>query len=161
MAQRLFAAGQDGLVVARLQEDHPFGRQPGLEQGRGEEIRTGDAPQNLAKRARGQARREQGGGGAIDGAGPAAGDLMQGAELEPAVGQSSIQLGDPERQDPLAHAAASLDLGDLGAQRLEGAVGRVCEHGLRNGRGLFMFLICSPSNRKESSAPHGILCAKP
>ena len=81
--QSFLEAGQDRLLIGRLDIDHPVGRQPGLSEGRREEVLAGDAPQHLAPRPRGNSRGKQRRRRAVDRAIAAAGHLMQSAERQP------------------------------------------------------------------------------
>lgn len=119
MAQPFFAAGEHCPVVAAFEIDDAIGGQPGLREGGGEQIRMGEAPQHLAARARGDAGGEQGGGSVMAGAG----NLVQGAARQPAMGQARIQSGDAEGQHRGGAPVPSFDPADLGAQSLKGGRG--------------------------------------
>ena len=66
MSQPLFHAGQYGLVVTGVDVDHAVWHQARLGDCRGEQVASGQAPQNLPPRACGNAGAEQGRGCAID-----------------------------------------------------------------------------------------------
>ena len=123
MAQPLLETGQNALVVARLDIDHPVGQQPGLGEGRGEQVRPGDAPEHLAAGARGDAGGEQCRRRAIERAIAAAGDLVQRAAREPSARQPAVQRGDAEGQHRLDAPTLALDGIDLGAQGRDGGFG--------------------------------------
>lgn len=86
MAQAFFHAGEDGLVVAGFEIDHPIGRETRLSDRWCEEIGARDAPEDLAFGAGRDARAEKRRSGSVDCAIAAAGDLMQSAESETAAG---------------------------------------------------------------------------
>ena len=142
MTEPFLETGEDRLLVRGLDIDDPVGRQAGLGQGGGEQILAGDAPEDLAAGPGRETGGEQGRGRAVDGPVPAAGDLMQGAQRQPAAGKAAIEDLQAERQDPLGRTSAGLDLFDRGAQSVEGARGRD-GHGLQNRRAIFMFPIRS------------------
>jgi hypothetical protein len=73
----------------------------------------------------------------------AAGDLMQSAQRQPAVGKMAVQDIHAERKEPLGRTSAGLDLLDRGTQGVEGARGGRDGHGLQNSRAVFMFPIRS------------------
>ena len=59
MAQTFLEAGENRLLIARLDIDHAVRRQPRLRDRRGEKILAGYAPQDLAARPRRDASREK------------------------------------------------------------------------------------------------------
>lgn len=87
MAQAFLHAREHGLVVAGLDIDHPVGDQPGLGDGRREQVGPCDAPEDLAFRPCGDACAKEGRSRAVNRAIAAAGDFMQRAERQPATGQ--------------------------------------------------------------------------
>jgi len=88
MPQPFLHAGQHGLVVARLEIDHPVGGEPGLCERGCKEIGPRDAPEHFADRAGGDARREEDRGGAVDRSVPATGDFVQRSQSQPATRES-------------------------------------------------------------------------
>ncbi len=88
MAQTFLYTGQDGFIVPGLDIDHTVWREAGLGQRRSEEVGTREAPQHFAFGARGDSGRKEGGGGAVDGAVTAAGDLVQRAQRQAPAGES-------------------------------------------------------------------------
>ena len=96
MSQSFLETGQHRFLIRRLDIDHPVGRQPGLSEGRREEILAGDAPKHLAARPGGNSRGEQRRRRAVDRAIAAASHLMQGAERQSPVWQTAVDLLDPE-----------------------------------------------------------------
>jgi len=88
MPQPFLHAGEDGLVVARLEIDHPVRSEASLCQRRGEQVGAGEAPQHLAACAGGDPTGKQRCGSAIDRAVPAARHLMQRPESEAAARQA-------------------------------------------------------------------------
>ena len=67
MAKAFLETGHQGLFVAGLDIDDPIRPQPGVTEGRGEQVRPRDAPEHGARQAGDNARREQRGGGAPHG----------------------------------------------------------------------------------------------
>lgn len=106
MAQPFLKAGEQRLFIAGLDMDHPVGRQTSLGDRRGEKIGSGYDPENLAFCARCYPRREQRGGGAIDGAIPASGHLMQASQPQTSSRKPAVDRGDTEWQD-LARTAST------------------------------------------------------
>ena len=102
MTQSFLETGQHGLLIGRLDIDHPVGRQPGLSEGRREEILAGDAPKHLAARPGGNSRGEQRRRRAVDRAIAAASHLMQGAERQspvwPKVNTARRRVAAPSRR---------------------------------------------------------------
>lgn len=96
MTQPFLETGEQGFLVARLQMDHPVRRQSGLRQSGSEQIRAGDAPQDLAAGPGRDSGGEEGGGGAIHCAMAAAGDFMQRADGQSAAGQTPV---DPRKSE--------------------------------------------------------------
>lgn len=121
MAKSLLETGQDGLFVAGLDMDDPVGRQASLGQRRGEEVLAGDAPEHLAAGPCGNAGGEQRRGRAVDGAGAAAGDLVERAERQAAVRKVVVQDLQAEWQDPLGPPASILSIAARRASTARGA----------------------------------------
>ena len=82
MTQALFGAGEHRLVIARLYVDDAISGETNLGDRRREQVRTRQAPKDVAGRARSDTGNEKRRGGAVDGAVAAAGDFMQRAELQ-------------------------------------------------------------------------------
>ena len=80
--QTLLETDEDRLLIARLDIDHAIGDEPGLREGRGEQILPGDAPEHLAPQPRSDSGRKECRGGAVDRAIAATGHLMQSAERQ-------------------------------------------------------------------------------
>jgi hypothetical protein len=98
MSQSLLDAREDRRLVVAVHVDDAIGQKPGLgERGR-EEILTRNAPQDLAPRARGDARGEQCRSRAVDRAIAAAGDFMERAVRQSALRQMPVNRLDAERQ---------------------------------------------------------------
>src|ERR1700730_3669481 len=74
--QTLLETDEHSLFVSRFDIDQAIGREPGLREGRGEQVRARDAPQHLPPSARGNSHRKKRRGGAVDRAVAAAGHLM-------------------------------------------------------------------------------------
>lgn len=107
------------------------------------EVASGNAPQHLTRRSRRQTGGEERRGRTIDCTCATASDLVQATQLQATAWKARIKLRDAKWKDALGRARRCIELGDLDAQSLEGTVGGVCQHGLRNGGGLLMFRICS------------------
>ncbi len=88
MPQPFFHAGEKCLVVAGFNIDDSIGRQARLGDRGSEQVRSRDAPQDLALGPGGDAGAEECGSGAIDRAVAAAGDFMQRAVSEASAGES-------------------------------------------------------------------------
>ena len=104
--------------------------------------RRAQAPQDGAVDAGEHAGDEQRGRRGVDGAEPAAGDLVQRAEDQPALRQAVIDRGDAERHDAALRPAGLLDAGNPVAQLVENAC-RGGRHNSPNGERESMFLFCS------------------
>ncbi len=88
MAQSFLHAGEHSLIVAGFEIDHAVACEACLSDGRSEQVRARDAPEDLALGAGGEARAERGGCRPVDRAVTAAGYLMQGAERETTARES-------------------------------------------------------------------------
>ena len=130
------------FLVARLDIDYAIGHEPGLREGRGEEVRPREAPQNLSPRAGRDTRRKERRGGAMDRAIAAARHLMQRAERQSASGEMPVELFNAEGQHSPPAASRALEAPDARAKLLDTGTGDGCAHGLGNGLG-DMFHICS------------------
>ena len=119
VAKSLFHAGEHGLVVARLDIDHPVRDEPRLGDRRREQVWPRDAPEDLAPRASRDSCAEQRCRRAIDGAIAAAGDLMKCAKRQPTARQTRIDLGDPERERRSCALRTAFDPFDLRAQGID------------------------------------------
>ena len=116
-------AGEHRLLVAGLDMDHPIGMQPGLAQGRREQVGPGHAPEDRAGGTGDDPGREQRRCRTVDRAIGATGHLVQGAKRQPAVRQAGVDGRHPERQHASAHMTAHLDRSDARAQLIEGGTG--------------------------------------
>lgn len=88
------------------------------------------------------ARRKEDGGRAMDGARPAASNLMERAPREPTLRQAGVDLRDTERHGGGAHMTAVPKLGDPGAQLVQNAFLPRMQHG-SSGRLQNLFILCS------------------
>ena len=122
MSEAFLHAGEDRLVVACLDVDHAIRRQSCLRERRREEIRACDTPQDLARRPRGDAAGEQGGGRTVDGTKSAARNFMKSATRQASARESRVDLGNSERKHRFRAQGSTLDLLDLRAQRLYGGL---------------------------------------
>ncbi len=88
MPQPFFHAGEKRLFIAGFDIDDAIGRQARLGDRGSEQVRSRDAPEDLALGASGDAGAEERGSGAIDRAVAAAGDFMQRAASKAPAGES-------------------------------------------------------------------------
>lgn len=123
MTQAVLKGGQQSGLIVGFHIDHPVRREAGLFQGRGEQIRPGDAPEHRTPGARSDARGEKGSDRPIHGAVSAAGHLMERAQRQAAGGQPTVEVFHAERQNTARRAPAGLNAGDLGAQGMKGGRG--------------------------------------
>ncbi|MFD2029218.1 hypothetical protein ACFSKM_00640 [Ancylobacter dichloromethanicus] len=150
MAQPLFHAGEQRLLVARFDEDHSARKKPRLGERRCEQILARDAPEHLAARARRDAGGEQGRRGAINRAIPATRHLMQAAERQPSSRKAPVDLRQTERQHfprtarPAFEALDALaKLGDGTDDGLRHDEKKAAPRGFARGLSAGMFFICS------------------
>lgn len=122
MPDAFFHAGENCLVVAGLDIDDAVRFQARLLQRRRKEIGPGDAPQNLASRARRDAARKQRRCRGVYGAIATAGDFMQRAKRQAAARESCIELGDSEGKYRSGAPASALNLLDPRAQGVYGGL---------------------------------------
>ncbi len=100
MAQPFLEAGQGRLLIPGFDIDHTVRRQPRCFQPRREQILVAHAPQDLPLGAGHDAGGKQSCGRTIERVIAGTGDLMQGAQGQPAAGQTRIHLRQPKRQNP-------------------------------------------------------------
>ena len=105
--QAFLEADEDRRLIARLDIDHAIGHEPGLREGRGEQILPGETPEHLAARARRNSRREESRGRAVDCAMAAARHLMQRAKRQSASREMPVDRLETEgqHQSPAARRA--------------------------------------------------------
>lgn len=115
MAQAFLDAGKHAGVVARLDVDHPVGRQPRLSQRGGEKIGAGEAPQYRPDGACRDPGGEQCRRRAVHRAVAMPGHLMQRRERQPATRQMGVERGQAESQRRRIPAMGAFDPADLGA----------------------------------------------
>ena len=158
MAEPLLHAGEQRLVLARLDEDHPAGRKSGLGERRREQVLSGDAPQHLSGEARGNPRGEQRRGRAIDCSVGAARHLMQAPQRQPTSRKPPVDVRHAERQDPPRAAPGAFETLDALPQLGDDGTDDTIRHGVCDtfpglGNGLlrcyvlFLFLTASRVNR--------------
>jgi hypothetical protein len=94
---------------------------PDLGQSRSEKIPRFHAPQDWTRNAREDAGGKQGGGRAVNGPGPVACDLVQGAEREAAAREVTVERGNAKRDDLPRSSPTPLDPSDLGTQLVQHA----------------------------------------
>jgi hypothetical protein len=107
-------------------EEYPVRIKAGLRQRRRKEVRTRDAPEDLAGRSGGNTGGEKDGGCAVYRVGGAAGDLVQRSEDEAVAGQGVVRGADAKRQALRAGALcadAAHVIPELAQQRLVPHVG--------------------------------------
>ncbi|GEM_PF-2528551 len=93
-----------------------------LRQGREEQVRTCQAPDDLAFGTGGNPAHEQGGRRPVDGAGPAAGAFVQRAIGQSTTRKPLVDLRDTERQNASAAPTGAFQVRDLLAQPVEDGV---------------------------------------
>ncbi len=116
MPQSLLEAGQQALLIPRLQIDQPVRFKADLLERRGEQVGLGDAPQDRAGQSGRDAGGEQRRRRAVDRAVPAARHFVKGAERQPAQGQGGVHGRHAEGKDAGRAAAVRLEMLDPGAQ---------------------------------------------
>ena len=106
--QAFLETDEDRLLIARLDIDHAVGHEPGLREGRGEQILPGETPEHPATQPRSDSRRKERRGGAVDRAMAAAGHLMQRAKRQAASRQMPVDRLETEgqHQSPAAHCGS-------------------------------------------------------
>ena len=107
MPQTFLETDEDRLFVARLDIDHAIGHEPGLREGRGEQILPCDTPEHLTTQPRRDSRRKERRSRAVGRAMAAAGHLMQSAKCQSASRQMPVDRLDAEGQhrSPVARRA--------------------------------------------------------
>ncbi len=120
MAQPFLEAGQGRLLIPGFDIDHPVRRQPGRFQPRRKQILITHAPEDLPLGAGHDAGGKQSRGRTIKRAIAGTGDLMQGAQSQPAARQTRIHLRQPKRQNPAQAAIRRLNPADFFAQKIDG-----------------------------------------
>lgn len=98
MTQAFLHAGQDRSVVPGLDMDHPIRREARLFEAGREEIRLRNTPEHLTLHARRDPGDKAGHRRTINRTAPAARNLMQATERQPAAGQFAIKSCNPEGQ---------------------------------------------------------------
>jgi hypothetical protein len=108
----------DRRLVPRFDIDHAIGDEPGLGEGRGEEVPPNDAPQRPAAGPSGDSRRKERRGGAVDRAFAAAGHLMPSAERQ-AARQMPVDCLKTEGQHQTPAAGRAFEASDPLAKLLD------------------------------------------
>lgn len=93
-----------------------------LRQGRKEQVRTCQAPDDLAFGASSDPGHKQSGGCPVDGAGPAAGTLVQRPIGQSAARKPLVDLRHAERQNASVAPTGAFEVRDLLAQAVEDGV---------------------------------------
>ncbi len=135
MPQTFLETDEDRLFVSRLDIDNSIGHEPGLCEGRGEQILPCDTPEHLATQARRDSRHEERRGRAVDRAMAAAGHLMQRAKCQSASRKMPVDRLDAEGQHQSPAASRALEAPDALAKLLDTGTGDGCAHVLGNGLG--------------------------
>lgn len=150
---------KDRPLVTGLDIDHPRRREPGLGDSRGEQVRSGEAPQDLAVCPRHHTGGEQSGGCRVNGAVPATGHLMQGAHGKSPSRKMAVHNLDAERQHrALAERPAFQALDPVTELSNDGMIDvvhfpvRGSASGFTTAPAGVMFSICSLRTTKESIA---------
>ncbi|MHC2361750.1 hypothetical protein ACVIOG_003891 [Rhizobium leguminosarum] len=110
--QTFFHRRQDILFPVRLAEDDAIGMEACLGDRRKKQIGSGQAPKDFAFRSGGYSGNHQRGGRAVNGACPAAGELMQRTADQPAAGERLIDFRNTEREDGRLATNPSLEMRD-------------------------------------------------
>jgi hypothetical protein len=123
------------LFVARLDIDHAIGHEPGLREGRGEQILPCDTPEHLTMQPRRDSCHKERRSRAVDRAMAAAGHLMQSAKCQSASRKMPVDRLDAEGQHQSPAASCALEVPDALAKLLYMGAWNGCAHGLGNGLG--------------------------
>ena len=129
MSQALLETGHQRLLVPGLDIDDAVWIKPGLAKRRGEQVRSGNAPQHLSGQAGDDARREQRRCSAAHSVVSAAGHFVQCPQCQPSARKDGVQRSHLERKDADRFAIGPLQGAHLGAQvfkigRADGLHGR-------------------------------------
>jgi hypothetical protein len=133
--QAFLETDEERLLIARLDIDHAVGHEPGLREGRGEQILPNETPEHPATQPRGDSRRKERRGRAVDRAIAAARHLMQRAERQSASRQMPADRLETEGQHQSAAAHCALEAPDALAKLLGTGTGNGRAHVLGNGLG--------------------------
>jgi len=120
MAEPLFEATEQCLLVTRFDIDDPVETEPRLLQRWREEILAHETPQHFARGARRNAGSKQSGGSAIDRAISASRYFMNRGLCQTATRQMLVDRRNAERQRSGTPLMARFDLLDAGAKGLNG-----------------------------------------
>ena len=110
--QALFHRCEDILLLVALTKDDPVRMQSGLGDRRKKQIGSGQAPENLARRSRGDPRDHQGGRRAVDRIRAAARELVQCTKSQAPTRQHAVDFRDTEWQDDRLARNAALEMRD-------------------------------------------------
>ena len=143
MPQTFLETDEDRLFVARLDIDHAIGREPGLREGRGEQILPCDTPEHLTTQPRRDSCRKERRSRAVDRAMAAAGHLMQSAKCQSASRQMPVDRLDAEGQHRPPVASRALEALDARTKLFDGGTGMGACMALATGLENRMFYICS------------------
>lgn len=138
MAQCFLETGQDIDVRTGRDVNGPSRRQSDLLQGRGVQVLTGGDPQHLAPCPRCDPGGKQAGCCCIQGVMAATCHLMQRAQRQSPVRQTTVNLGHAEGQHAPPASTLAFKTADLCSQRLQRGTGLGCGHGV--GQSIRVFL---------------------
>ena len=116
MPQTFLETCQNTLFVACFDVDDAIWSKPCLGDRWREQVGPRQAPERFAFRTRRDACHKQGGGGTVDRAIAAAGDLMQCPKCKAAAWQAGVDLPQPEREDRAEYSSLTFNALDVGAQ---------------------------------------------
>ena len=128
MPQAVFKAGEKRRLSFRLHIDHPVGIKSGLSKSGSEEIRPGQAPDDVSCTARHDAGDEESRRCCMQRSRSPSGDLVKSAERQPALWKAPIDVGNAKRQDAGCALSDWPDPGDPGAQVIEGGARKRRRH---------------------------------
>ncbi len=141
MPQPLFEAKQHGLFVIGFGIDDAVGIKPRAKKRRGKEIAGPQTPQHRTLKAGDYTGRKEHGGRAMHRTSPAACDLMQRAELKPALRQAGIERCYAKGQDATGRAGAVLEMYDPGTQLVQKKFLPRMQHGFHRALGPFVLIM--------------------
>jgi hypothetical protein len=158
MTQALLKAKQHRFFVAPLGIEDAVGVKPRAGQRRGKKIARPQAPKHRTFETGEDARGKERGGRAMHGARPAARDLMQGPEDEPALRQAGIDFLKAEGECGLRRMGAGLEAGDPRTQIVQKKFLPLLQHGFSGALG-HSFLLCSLFSGRVNARRRPKICA--
>lgn len=151
MAQALLHQREQFGIVRRFGIDHAMGREPRLVEAGREQVPPAHHPQHRPPGARGDAGKEQGGGGIVARLRRRGGDLVQRVEPQPAVSEPRVERLRAEGQ----HLAPPMPLALDRAERFAQGGDNGLRHGANDSRQRQSFLFCSHGVRSQAGDSGG------